>query len=100
MQLLTLYHLIYRAIIICIVMLSTFPGQLGVGDHKSYATPRKVKLPAGHTPSSVSCGSDCSIIITSSGQLLASGHNKYVCGGEAEQIVHEECAYNSQYDHS
>ena len=61
-------------------MVSIFPaGQLGVGDHKSYATPCKVKLPADHTPSAVSCGPDCSIIITSSGQLLASGYNKYAC---------------------
>ena len=58
---------------VCII-----PGQLGVGGHNSYATPRKVKLPANHTPAAVSCGPDCSIIITSTGQLLASGHNKYV----------------------
>ena len=53
-------------------------GQLGIGDRKSYATPRKVKLPEDHTPSTVCCGPDCSIVITSSGQVLASGQNKYV----------------------
>ena len=57
-----------------------FSGQLGVGDHESYFTPRKVKLPAGtSTPVAVCCGPDCSVLVTSSGELLASGSNRF-CG--------------------
>ena len=54
-------------------------GQLGVGNHESYSTPRKVRLPSSASlPVTVCCGPDCSMLVTSSGQLLASGSNKCV----------------------
>ncbi len=54
-------------------------GQLGLGDStEKTATPTKVRLPSGtSSPTCVCCGSDCSIIITETGQMLASGVNKY-----------------------
>ena len=53
-------------------------GQLGLGaGTEKTPTPTKVRLPPGSkTPVSACCGSDCSIIVTESGQTLASGVNK------------------------
>lgn len=52
-------------------------GQLGLGSHDQHHTPQLVTLPPGDfVPVLACCSSDCSIIVTNSGQILATGANK------------------------
>jgi alpha-tubulin suppressor-like RCC1 family protein len=59
-------------------------GQLGLSSHDSYSTPQRVALPPplsvgqeGVKVAAVCCGSDCSLLITSTGRLLAAGNNRF-----------------------
>ena len=59
------------------------PGQLGLGSRECYPTPQRVTLPPpvsvgqeGVEVAAVVCGSDCSLLLTSTGQLLAAGNNR------------------------
>ena len=73
---------------------SSLSGQLGLGSHDSFTTPQKVCLPPsfltdGHRVSSVCCGSDCSLLLTSSGRLLAAGNNRLERGGKGRERERE-----------
>lgn len=52
------------------------PGRLGLGSSSSHATPQQVVIPSPHNASSVHCGTDCSVILTQEGVVLACGSNR------------------------
>ena len=53
----------------------TYAGQLGHGTRNPQSTPKMAALPPGGVPVSVCCSTDCSILVTSSGGVLATGNN-------------------------
>jgi len=61
-------------------------GRLGLGNNDSYCNIQEVPFPAGHTPVSVCCGTDASVVLTKAGRVLATGNNKYVIA-----YVHHKC---------
>ncbi|XP_033121866.1 ultraviolet-B receptor UVR8-like [Anneissia japonica] len=52
-------------------------GQLGCGNKKSFATPQKVKLDAGHVITGLVCGSRHTVIVTQEGKCFSFGNNFY-----------------------
>ena len=62
----------------CIV-LYVHVGRLGLGNDDNYCSVQEVMFPSGHSPATVYCGSDASIVITKAGRVLATGNNKYIC---------------------
>ena len=52
-------------------------GRLGLGNDNNYCSVQEVPFPSGHSPVSVCCGTDASIVITKAGRVLATGNNKY-----------------------
>ena len=53
-------------------------GQLGIGSSDNHCSPQPVSLPNGVLPKHVFCGSDCSMVITTRGAVLATGCNRSV----------------------
>ncbi|KAL5487288.1 hypothetical protein EMCRGX_G019871 [Ephydatia muelleri] len=52
-------------------------GQLGLGTVSSSLSPKPVTLPASFVPTTVCCGTDSSILISTEGQLVVTGSNRY-----------------------
>ena len=53
-------------------------GQLGIGSSDNHCSPQPVSLPNGVLPQHVFCGSDCSMVISTRGAVLATGCNRSV----------------------
>ncbi|XP_062509330.1 serine/threonine-protein kinase Nek8-like isoform X2 [Corticium candelabrum] len=51
-------------------------GRLGLGSVTSHTTPQQVIIPSSHQTQSVFCGTDCSVILTQEGIILACGSNR------------------------
>ncbi len=51
-------------------------GQLGLDSDRDQYSPRKVRLSVDTPPVKACCGVDCSLVLTQSGQLLATGNNR------------------------
>ncbi|XP_068720609.1 serine/threonine-protein kinase Nek8-like [Montipora capricornis] len=67
-------------------------GRLGLGNQKSYALPQAVALEPGLIAKAVTCGVDCSFVLTLNDRLLACGSNrcnKLALDHGSEQTVDE-----------
>ncbi|XP_061418169.1 serine/threonine-protein kinase Nek8 isoform X1 [Lethenteron reissneri] len=51
-------------------------GRLGLGNQELHLCPQPVAVPPPYEPCTAHCGIDCSMILTSSGRLLACGSNR------------------------
>lgn len=58
--------------------LCSIVGRLGLGSDNNYCSVQEVMFPSGHSPATVYCGSDASIVVTKAGRVLATGNNKLV----------------------
>lgn len=52
-------------------------GRLCLGSQESYCSPQEVMIPDNFQPNLVTCGIDCSMLLTLEGQLLCCGSNRY-----------------------